>query len=94
MLGLEVVGYVEPKPGIPPTPGHLRQLVEQARTRRAKLILVEPYYPKRPVRFVEEKAGVEAVRLPLYLGGKKGIDDYLENLRHIVNTIVVALEKG
>jgi ABC-type Zn uptake system ZnuABC Zn-binding protein ZnuA len=93
-MGLEIVGSLEPKPGIPPTPGHLRQVVEQARARKAKLILVEPYYPKRPVRFVEEKAGVQALRLPLYLGGKKGIDDYLENLRHIVNTIVVALEKG
>jgi ABC-type Zn uptake system ZnuABC Zn-binding protein ZnuA len=93
-MGLEIVGSLEPKPGIPPTPGHLRQVVEQARAREARLILVEPYYPKRPVRFVEEKAGVEAVRLPLYLGGKKGIEDYLENLKYMVDTIVGTLEKG
>jgi len=93
-MGLEIVGSLEPKPGIPPTPGHLRQVVDQARARKARLILVEPYYPKRPVRFVEEKAGVQAVRLPLYLGGKKGIDDYLENLRYIVDTIVSKLEQG
>jgi len=93
-MGLEIVGSLEPKPGIPPTPGHLRQVVEQAKARKAKLILVEPYYPKRPVRFVEERAGVEALRLPLYLGGKKGIDTYLDNLRHIVETIVAELEKG
>jgi ABC-type Zn uptake system ZnuABC Zn-binding protein ZnuA len=93
-MGLEIVGCLEPKPGIPPTPGHLKQVVEQARARNAKLILVEPYYPKRPVRFVEEKAGVRAVRLPLFLGGRAGVEDYLENLRYIVNTIVAALEKG
>ena len=93
-LGLEIVGSLEPKPGIPPTPGHLEELVKQARARNAKLILVEPYYPKRPVRFVEERAGVEALRLPLYLGGKKGIDTYLDNLRYIVETIVAGLSKG
>jgi ABC-type Zn uptake system ZnuABC Zn-binding protein ZnuA len=93
-MGLEIVGSLEPKPGIPPTPGHLRQVVEQAKARKAKLILVEPYYPKRPVRFVEERAGVRGLRLPLYLGGKKGIDDYLENLRYIVDMIVGELERG
>ena len=93
-MGLEIVGSLEPKPGIPPTPGHLREVVEQAKARNARLILVEPYYPKRPVRFVEEKAGVKALRLPLFLGGAKGIDGYLGNLRHMVETIVGELEKG
>jgi len=94
-MGLEIVGSLEPKPGIPPTPGHLKQVVEQAKASKAKFILVEPYYPKRPVRFVEEKVGVRALRLPLYLGGKKGIEDYLENLQYIVETIVCELrEKG
>jgi ABC-type Zn uptake system ZnuABC Zn-binding protein ZnuA len=93
-MGLEIVGSLEPKPGIPPTPGHLRQIVGQARARDAKVLLVEPYYPKRPVRFVEEKAGVQALRLPLYLGGKKGIEDYLENLQFIVETIVSELGGG
>jgi ABC-type Zn uptake system ZnuABC Zn-binding protein ZnuA len=92
-MGLEIVESLEPKPGIPPTPGHLKQVVEQARAREARLILVEPYYPKRPVRFVEEKAGVRALRLPLYLGGKKEIEDYLENLRYIVETIVGELRE-
>ncbi len=92
-MGLEIVGTLEPKPGIPPTPGHLKHVVEQARARQAKLLLVEPYYPKRPVRFVEEKAGVKALRLPLFLGGTKGIDDYLENLEYIVEAIVSALAR-
>lgn len=93
-MGLEIVGSLEPKPGIPPTPAHLRQVVDQAKARNAKLILVEPYYPKRPVRFVEEKAGVRALRLSLFLGGAKGMDDYLENLRDMVDRIVSELEEG
>lgn len=93
-MGLEIVGNLEPKPGIAPTPGHLREVVERAKARNAKLILMEPYYPKRPVRFVEEKAAVRVLRLPLFLGGVKGIDGYLENLRYMVDAIVAALEKG
>ena len=92
-MGLEIVGSLEPKPGSPPTPGQLREVVRQARARDARLILVEPYYPGRPVRFVEREAGVKAVRLPLYLGGRNGIDDYLENLRYIVETIALELEQ-
>jgi zinc/manganese transport system substrate-binding protein len=92
-MGLEIVGNLEPKPGIPPTPGHLREVVKQARAKNAKLMLVEPYYAKRPVRFVEKQTGVKALRLPLYLGGEKGIETYMDNLRYIVNSIVSELGK-
>jgi len=92
-MGLEICGNLEPKPGIPPTPGHLREIVKQANATNAKLILVEPYYPKRPVRFVEKQTGARVLRLPLYLGGEKGIDTYLDNLRYIVNALVSELGK-
>jgi ABC-type Zn uptake system ZnuABC Zn-binding protein ZnuA len=91
-FGLEIVGSLEPKPGIPPTPGHLKEVVKQANASDAKLLLVEPYYAKRPVRFVERETGVKALRLPVYLGGRKGVDTYLDNLRYVVNSIVDALE--
>lgn len=91
-FGLEIVGSLEPKPGIPPSPAHLEELVKQARARKARLLLVEPYYPERPVRFVERETGVKALRLPLYLGGKDGIETYLDNLRCIVTTIAEALQ--
>ncbi len=90
-FGLEIIGSLEPKPGIPPTPSHLQEIVRQARAAKAKLLLVEPYYPKRPVSFVERETNVKALRLPLYLGGKDGISTYLENLRYMVDAIVHAL---
>lgn len=93
-FGLVIVDSLEPKPGIPPTPSHLKEIVKQAKAAGAKLILVEPYYSKRPVRFIEKEAGVTALRLPLFLGGKKEYDTYLDNLRYIVETITQALRKG
>jgi len=86
-FGLRLIGSLESKPGIPPTPGHLKEIIKQANASHAKLLLVEPYYPKRPVRFVMKNTGVKAIRLPLYLGGKKGINTYLENLRYLVDAI-------
>jgi len=91
-FGLRIVGSLEPKPGIPPTPGHLREIVKRAGTEHARLLLVEPYYPERPVRFVVKNTGVKALRLPLYLGGREGVKTYLENLQFLVETIAGALQ--
>src|SRR5438093_13670475 len=43
-FGLDVVGYVEPRPGIPPTPGHTIELIQQMKRDSVKIIMVEPYF--------------------------------------------------
>ena len=90
-FGLEIVGSLEPKPGIPPSPSHLKEVVSLARHGGARLMLVEPYYPKRPVEFVARETGAKVLRLPFYVGGREGIDTFLDNLRYDVNQIVQAL---
>ena len=90
-FGLEIVGSLEPKPGIPPSPSHLQELVSWARHEGAKLMLIEPYYPERPVEFVARETGVKVLRLPFYAGGKDGVDSFLGNLTYNVNQIVQAL---
>lgn len=92
-FGLEIVGSLEPKPGIPPSASHLKEVVETARREEAKLMLIEPYYPKRPVDFVARETGAKVLRLPFYAGGKKGIDTFLENLTYNVTQIVEALSR-
>jgi zinc/manganese transport system substrate-binding protein len=90
-FGLGIVGSLEPKPGIPPSPSHLQEVVSWARHEGAKLMLVEPYYPERPVEFVARETGVKVLRLPFYAGGKEGVDTFLGNLTYNVNQIVQAL---
>jgi ABC-type Zn uptake system ZnuABC Zn-binding protein ZnuA len=90
-FGLEIVGSLEPKPGIPPSPSHLQELVSWARHEGAKLMLIEPYYPERPVEFVARETGVKVLRLPFYAGGKEGVESFLGNLTYNVNQIVQAL---
>ena len=90
---LEIVACLEPKPGISPSVSHLKKLVEQARREDVKLLFVEPYYPEKPVGFVSKELKIEALRLPLYLGSKEGIGNYLENLKYSVERIVEILSK-
>ena len=54
-FGLDVIGYVEPKPGIPPSPSHTIELIAEMKRQNVKLILVEPY-------FDTEDAGVDRAR--------------------------------
>lgn len=90
-FGLEIVGSLEPKPGIPPSASHLKEVVETARRKAVKLMLIEPYYPNRPVEFVARETGAEVLRLPFYVGGRKGVVTFLDNLTYNVNQIVEAL---
>jgi zinc/manganese transport system substrate-binding protein len=62
-FGVEVVGKLEPKPGIPPSPSHLARLIQQMRSRRAKLILVEPYYETKNPQLVSRETGATVVEL-------------------------------
>ncbi|MDP2897957.1 MAG: metal ABC transporter substrate-binding protein [bacterium] len=92
-FGLEIVGSLEPKPGIPPSASHLKQVVEAARREGAKLMLIEPYYPERPVQFVARETGAKVLRLPFYVGGRKGVVTFLDNLTYNVTEIVGALSR-
>ncbi len=92
-FGLEIVAALEPKPGIPPSPVHLASVVDIIREKEPKFIMVEPYYPKRPVRFVAEQTGIKEIRAPHYVGGVKGINTFIGNLEYVIGEIIKVLEK-
>ncbi len=58
-LGLKEIGYLEPKPGIPPDPQHLAQLVTDAKTQGAKILIMESYYPRNTAQRVADLAGMK-----------------------------------
>lgn len=68
-FGLEVVGYIEPKPGIPPSAKHVQKMTGIIQDQNIKLMLVASYFEKNSARMIEEKTGVKAVFLPLFVGG-------------------------
>ncbi len=74
-LGLREAGALEPKPGIPPTPAHLAELVERMRREPAKAIAYSAYNDPKAAQFLSERTGIPAVMLPFTVGGSDGAKD-------------------
>lgn len=77
-FGLDVIGYVEPRPGIPPSPGHVLDLVEDMRRRGVKLLLVEPYFDLKTPQKVARETGAKVLVLFPSVGGDKAIASYVD----------------
>jgi len=92
-LGLDVVGEIEPKPGIAPTPGHLVKLVRLIGAEKVPLIIKEQYYSKKYPDFLREKTGIAVVTLPNMSGGRPEVTGYFNFIDHNIRTLLKALGK-
>ncbi len=75
---VEIVAALEPKPGIPPTPGHLAQVIATVRERGAAAIATGGWSNNRYVEEVSRETGVPAVELPTMVAGVEGADSWIE----------------
>jgi zinc/manganese transport system substrate-binding protein len=92
--GLTVVNYIEPKPGVPPSPSHLFQLINMMKEQKVKVIIMEPYFDAKTPQSVAERTGAELIVLyPSVGGAKSGTDDYFSLFDYNVNALVAALKK-
>jgi ABC-type Zn uptake system ZnuABC Zn-binding protein ZnuA len=92
-FGLEVVGYVEPRPGIPPSPGHVLDLVEEMRQKNIKLLIVEPYFDLKTPNKVARETGAKVLVLFPSVGGEKGIDTYIDLFDRDVELLIEAIRE-
>jgi zinc/manganese transport system substrate-binding protein len=74
-LGLKEVGTLEPIPGIPPTPAHLAQLVDQMQRAPAKVIVYSSYDDPKAAEFLSGRTKIPAVMLPFTVGGSDKAKD-------------------
>jgi zinc/manganese transport system substrate-binding protein len=77
-FGIDVVGYVEPKPGIPPTPQHTLDVINAMKAQGVKLILVEPYFDLKTPNSIASKSNARVVVLPPSVGGVPQASDYFK----------------
>jgi len=91
---IEVIGHMEPLPGIPPTTKHLGELIERMRAERVPVVLAVAYYDPRHARFVSEQTGARVVNLAHQVGARNGTDDYLSMIDYNVRQLVAALGDG
>ncbi len=91
-FGLDVIGYVEPKPGIPPSPRHTLELMATMGREKVKLLLVEPYFDEKTPNSIGRETGATVLVLPPSVGGEKPITDYIKLFDHAIGLIVNALQ--
>jgi zinc/manganese transport system substrate-binding protein len=92
-LGFELVGHLEPRPGVPPSPSHVASMTTLAKTQGVKLILQESYYPDTTSRVVAQKSGAELVVIhggTDFIGG----ESYVEHVSEIVKAIEAAWKRA
>ena len=91
-LGLSIIGYVEDKPGIPPAPQQLANIVRTMQQRKVKALLVASSTNPSIPQSVAEKGGAKLVILPASVGGEKGIDSYGDLFDSIIGKLAEALK--
>jgi len=92
-FGIKVAGYVEPKPGIEPTPSHTSELVQLMKSRNIKIIGKEPYYSDRTPKTIARLTGAKVVNLPPSVGGDKQAVDYFSLFDTLLDRLNKALEE-
>jgi zinc/manganese transport system substrate-binding protein len=88
---LRAAGYIEPKPGIPPSPAHTVELINLMNTRKIPVILMEPYFDERSPRAVAQKTGATLLRFVPSVGGVPQATDYIGLFDYDVKILADAL---
>ena len=84
--------YLEPKPGIPPTPAHLAGVIAKMKEERARVIIVDPYLNRKTADTVARDTGATVVEVSQFPGGVKGTEGgYIQLLDYLVNSLAKAL---
>jgi len=86
-FGLEIVGYIEPKPGIPPSAKHVQNMINTIKEQNIKLMLVSTYFEKKSPQMIEEKTGIKALFLPLFVYGMEEINDNFQLVDYWIDQI-------
>jgi zinc/manganese transport system substrate-binding protein len=92
-FGLDVIGYIEPKPGIPPSPAHTLDLMKEMKRQNVKIIAVEPYFDLRTPNAIARDTGAQVLVLAPSVGGVKEASNYIALFDYDVNLLVGALKQ-
>ncbi len=92
-FGLNVIGYVEPKPGIPPSPSHTLELIQEMKRQQVKVIMIEPYFDRKTPDAIARQTGAQVIVLAPSVGGFKEVTDYFKLFDYDVDLVVSAIKQ-
>lgn len=87
IFGLEIIDFIEPKPGIPPSAKHVQYIVNLIKEQDIKVMLVASYFEKKSPQMIENRTGIKAVYLPLFVNHEMGIDNNFELVDYWITEI-------
>src|SRR3982074_3088262 len=91
-FGLDVIGYVEPRPGIPPTPSHTIELIQLMKRENCKIVMVEPYFDLKTPQSIARETGAQVVVYLPSVGGEKQVMNYFELFDYDVALLTKAFQ--
>jgi ABC-type Zn uptake system ZnuABC Zn-binding protein ZnuA len=77
-FGIEIVDYIEPKPGIPPTAKHVKEVIETIDTQKIQVLIIANYFEKNSPNMISQRTGINPVFLPLDVGGEPEVKTYFD----------------
>ena len=87
-FGIKIAGYVEPKPGIPPTPSHNAGIIQLIQKKNIRLIVMDVFYSDNAPNQIANITGVKVLKIPTQVYGQENIKSYIQLIDNIVNQIL------
>ena len=90
---VNIVAFMEPKPGVPPSPSHLYQVIQTVKRTGAKAIIMEPFYDRKVADLVAKQTGIKVLILPPSVGGLRGapVNDYVSLMKYDISQLAAAV---
>jgi zinc/manganese transport system substrate-binding protein len=89
--GMNIVAFMEPKPGVPPSPSHLVSVIQAMKRTGAKVIVMEPFYDRKTADLVARQTGAQVLVLPPSVGGIPAASDYIKLMSYDIHALATAL---
>jgi zinc/manganese transport system substrate-binding protein len=86
-FGFQIVGYLEPKPGIPPSAAHIEELIQYMKNAQPAGILISPVYSLKEAEFLSAKTGMKVIVLPHDVGSMSGTDDWFSFMDKVIESL-------
>jgi len=86
-FGLEIIGFIEPKPGIPPSARHVQKSIKIIRNQGISIMLVASYFEKKSPKMIEAKTGIKALFMPLFVHGVPEATDNFKLVNYWIDNI-------
>ncbi|NIR52387.1 zinc ABC transporter substrate-binding protein [candidate division KSB1 bacterium] len=92
-FGIEIAGFIEPKPGIPPSPGHLVSVIKKMKQQDIKIIIISPYFDDKPAESVAKRTDATVVRFAPSVGAFKEVKTYFDLFEYNINALIEAFKE-